>query len=76
MKQFDVDTRLVLEAYGSNSLFLVVAPKEDPPSNISGALEGSSEVLDWIRMLLVRETEFLHQRRFSGHLMELQTLFF
>jgi hypothetical protein len=40
VKQFDVDTWLVLEAYGSNSLFPVVTPKEDPPSNISDALEG------------------------------------
>jgi hypothetical protein len=40
VKQFEVDTWLVLEAYGSNNLFPVVAPKEDPPSNISGALEG------------------------------------
>ncbi|MBT6177837.1 MAG: hypothetical protein HOI23_11375 [Deltaproteobacteria bacterium] len=40
VKQFDVDTWIALEAYGSNNLFPVVVPKEDPPSNISDALEG------------------------------------
>lgn len=40
VKQFDVDTWIALEAYGNNNLFPIVVPKEDPPSNISDALEG------------------------------------
>ncbi len=37
---FDVDTVLVLEAYGDNNLFPVLAPTEEPPTNVSGALAG------------------------------------
>ena len=65
VKQFDVDTWLVLEAYVSNSLFPVVAPKEDPPSNISGALEGLVGGIDWIPMHLETETVFPLQRHCS-----------
>lgn len=39
-KQFAVDTWILAEAYGSSRMFPVVPPKEDPPSNISDALEG------------------------------------
>ncbi len=35
---FDVDTVVVLEAHGDASLFPVVTPKEDPPTNIADAL--------------------------------------
>jgi len=37
---FEEDVFLVAEATGSDSLFPVVTPEEDPPSNISDALDG------------------------------------
>lgn len=37
---FDQDVFLIAEAVGSSNMFPVITPKEDPPSNISDALEG------------------------------------
>jgi hypothetical protein len=37
---FDKDTVLVAEAYGLESMFPMVTPREDPPSNIGDALGG------------------------------------
>jgi hypothetical protein len=37
---FDEDVFLIAEAVGSSNMFPVITPKEDPPSNISDALEG------------------------------------
>lgn len=37
---FDEDTVIVVEAYGSKNLFPMVTPKEEPPTNLDGALGG------------------------------------